>query len=165
MSDICSLKFQSVALATNSCFLLACWLWLHVLIHICHAFSALTLLVEHQEEHPVCRNWLMRCWCGYLSGVKCRLFACRPCCPTLAWFKSRLFFAFLVPSYSDCPGKEVIMNELDYWIPIRSVFYCTQWHFSTFVPIPEYQCECVDSPLHTRTNFSTILPYHSINLV
>jgi len=23
----------------------------------------------------------------------------------------------------------------------------------TFVPIPEYQCECVDSPLHRRTNF------------
>jgi len=26
------------------------------------AFSALTLLVGRQEEHPVCKNWMMRCW-------------------------------------------------------------------------------------------------------
>jgi len=30
------------------------------------AFSALTLLVGHQEEQPACKNnWLMRCWCSY----------------------------------------------------------------------------------------------------
>ena len=22
----------------------------------------------------------LRCWCGYLSGARCRLFACGPCC-------------------------------------------------------------------------------------
>ena len=38
-------------------------------------FSALTLLVWHQEEHPACTNWVMRCWCGYLSGARCRLLA------------------------------------------------------------------------------------------
>ena len=32
-----------------------------------NAFSALTLLVGCQEEHPVCKN--------YLSGTRCRLFA------------------------------------------------------------------------------------------
>jgi len=37
------------------------------------AFSALTLLVGHQEEHPACKNWVMRCWCGYLCGTRCRL--------------------------------------------------------------------------------------------
>jgi len=45
---------------------------------ICHpvsAFIALTLLVGHQQEHPACKNWVMRCWCGYLSGARCRLFA------------------------------------------------------------------------------------------
>ena len=42
----------------------------------CHgnAFSALTLLVGHKEEHLACK----RCWCGYLSGVRCRLFAYGP---------------------------------------------------------------------------------------
>jgi len=43
-----------------------------------HAFSALTLLVGRQEERPACKNWVMRCWCGYLSGSRCRLFAYGP---------------------------------------------------------------------------------------
>ena len=42
------------------------------------AFSAVTLLVGHQEEHPVCKNRVMRCWHGYLSAAKCRLFAHGP---------------------------------------------------------------------------------------
>ena len=36
--------------------------------------SALTLLVGWQEGHPACKNteqW--DCWCGYLSGARCRL--------------------------------------------------------------------------------------------
>ena len=37
------------------------------------AFSALTLLVGRQEGHPVVKNWVVRCWCGYLSGARCRL--------------------------------------------------------------------------------------------
>ena len=42
------------------------------------SFSALTLLVWHQVEHPACENWVMRCWCGYLSGARCRLFVHGP---------------------------------------------------------------------------------------
>ena len=38
----------------------------------------LMLLVVRQEERPACKNWVMRCWCGYLSGARCRLFACGP---------------------------------------------------------------------------------------
>ena len=37
------------------------------------AFSALTLLVRRQEGHPACKNWVVGCWCGYLSGARCRL--------------------------------------------------------------------------------------------
>jgi len=37
------------------------------------AFSALTLLVGRQEEHPACKNWVVGCWHGYLSGARCRL--------------------------------------------------------------------------------------------
>ena len=40
--------------------------------------SVLTLLVGRQGEHPACKNWVMGCWCGYLSVVKCRLFAYGP---------------------------------------------------------------------------------------
>ena len=37
------------------------------------AFSALTLLVGRQEGHPACKNWVVGCWRGYLSGMRCRL--------------------------------------------------------------------------------------------
>ena len=32
-----------------------------------------TLLVGHQDQHLACKNWVMRCWCGYLSeqGANC----------------------------------------------------------------------------------------------
>jgi len=42
------------------------------------AFSASTLRVGRQEEHPACKNSVMRSWCGYLSGARCRLFAYGP---------------------------------------------------------------------------------------
>ena len=53
------------------------------------------------REHPACKNWVMGCWCGYLSGARCRLFAYgradatasqNPSC--LASFKSRLVLSF-----------------------------------------------------------------------
>ena len=37
------------------------------------AFGALTLLVGRQEGHPACKNLVVGCWCGYLSGARCRL--------------------------------------------------------------------------------------------
>jgi len=37
------------------------------------AFSALTLLVGRQEGHPGCKNRVVGCWRGYLSGARCRL--------------------------------------------------------------------------------------------
>ena len=64
-------------------------------------FSALTLLVGRPEEHPACKNLVMRCWCGYLSGARCRLFAYGPADATafpnpssLDSFKSRLVLPF-----------------------------------------------------------------------
>ena len=42
------------------------------------AFSTLILLVGRQEEHPACKNWVMRCWHDYLSGARCILFAYGP---------------------------------------------------------------------------------------
>ena len=37
------------------------------------AFSTLTLLVGRQEGHRACKNWVVGCWHGYLSGARCRL--------------------------------------------------------------------------------------------
>jgi len=57
------------------------------------AFSAV-----RKSIRPV-KNWVMRCWCGYLSGARCRLFAYGPVDATassssLASFKSRLVLPF-----------------------------------------------------------------------
>jgi len=64
---------------------------------VCHnvAFSALTLLVGRQEEHPVCK--IIEWWGGYLSGVRCKWFAYGPADATvtpssLASLKSRLVY-------------------------------------------------------------------------
>ena len=54
------------------------WIFWNRYCHNFFAFSALTLLVGRQEELPACKNWVMRCWCGYLSGARCRLFAYGP---------------------------------------------------------------------------------------
>ena len=45
---------------------------LHLVVN---AFSALTLLVGCQEGLPVCKNWVVRCWRGHLSGVWCKWYA------------------------------------------------------------------------------------------
>jgi len=62
-----------------------------------HAFSALTLLVGRQEGHPACKNWVVGCWHGYLSGARCRL-VCHWWCHchslSLAPVKSRLVLPF-----------------------------------------------------------------------
>ena len=50
----------------------------HICLQFHIAFSALTLLVGSQEEHMACKNWVMRCWCGYPSAARCRLFAYGP---------------------------------------------------------------------------------------
>ena len=83
-------------------------------VYIC-TFSALTLLVGHQEEHPVCKNCLMRCWCGYLSAAWCRLFAYSPADATaipkphhLLPHINRDWFTLLLSAHPDCPGKETV---------------------------------------------------------
>ena len=49
------------------------WGWTHSVSLCTCAFSALTLLVGWQEGHPACKNWVVGCWHGYLSGARCRL--------------------------------------------------------------------------------------------
>ena len=81
-----------------------------------HAFGALTLLVGRQEEHPACKKlrdevlvWLsvwseVQIVCIWSSSCHCN-----PQTPSsLASFKSRLGFTFLVPAYPGCPGKEAV---------------------------------------------------------
>ena len=62
------------------------------------AFSALTLLVGRHEGPKACKNWVVGCWHGCLSGTRCK-FAYGPADATathlfLASVKSRLVLPF-----------------------------------------------------------------------
>ena len=76
------------------------------------SFSALTLLVGCQEEHQASENWVMRCWCGYLSEARCMLFAYGPADANASQnpiishlIQIQTGFTFLVPDYPGRPGK------------------------------------------------------------
>jgi len=73
-------------------------------------FSALTLLVGHEEGHPACKK-LMRCWRGYLCGGRCKLLAHgaadATAAPVISCFvKIQIGLTFLMPAYPSCPGKK-----------------------------------------------------------
>jgi len=97
----------------------------HVAFSAC-AFIALTMLVRHQEEHQAWKNWVLRCWHGYLSAVRCKWFAyglANDCHPSASCFiKIQTGLTFLVLAYPGCPGKEAIK-----WV---SVLYHVAKNFS-----------------------------------
>ena len=81
------------------------------------AFSALTLSVlwrcwlgDRKGIRPV-KNWVVRCWHGYLSGARCRLAQAQlmPLPLTVSCFsKIQIGFTFLVPAHPGSPGKRAI---------------------------------------------------------
>jgi len=77
--SLCLSVCLTVDIVSNKSALLSLSATLHFIVCIYCAFSALTVLVGRQEEHPACNNWVMRCWCGYLSAAaRCKLFAYGP---------------------------------------------------------------------------------------
>ena len=90
------------------CILFCCWnlyLWLILILYS----SALTLLVGRQEGHPACKkNSVVECWCGFLSGSRCRL-AYGPADVTVTCFsKIQIGFTFLVPAHLGSPRKRAV---------------------------------------------------------
>ena len=54
------------------------------------------------------KNWVVRCWHGYLSGARCRL-AYGPADATVSCFsKIQIGFAFLVPAHPGSPGQRAV---------------------------------------------------------
>jgi len=70
-----------------------------------NVFSALTLLVGHQEEHPACKHCVVRFWSSYLSGARCKWSVGNSHCrPIISCFiKIQNGSAFSVPAYQCCP--------------------------------------------------------------
>jgi len=75
------------------------------------------------------KDWVMRCWRGYLSRVRCKWFAYGPADPIVScWYHSHpviscfikmwIGLTFLVPAYQACPGKEVVK-----WVSVMLCIY------------------------------------------
>ena len=57
------------------------------------------------------KNWVVRCWHGYLSGARCRLAYAQlmPLRLTVSCFsKIQIGFTFLVPAHPGSPGKRAV---------------------------------------------------------
>ena len=65
------------------------------------AFSALTWLGVRKSISPV-KIWLMRCW----QSSRCHIVSC--------FIKIQIGLAFLVPTYTGCPGKQADKRVLVY---------------------------------------------------
>ena len=94
-------------------------------------------LGDRKGIQPV-KNWVVRCWHGYLSGARCRL-AYGPAdayCHSLslAPVKSRLVFTFLVLAHLGSPGKRTVkrvcvrvcVSEITFGRSIKCSYW-TRW--------------------------------------
>ena len=89
--------------------------------------SVLSLLIGCQEVHPALKNWVMMCWCGYLSGARGKWFAYGPADATAtpsspASVKSRMVLPFSyqltqgvleIKSLNGCSFRESTKDEWD----------------------------------------------------
>jgi len=100
-------------------FILQCCCWLlvnHAAVIFFHiytqwitcAFSSLTLLVGHQEEHLACKNWMVVI-CLEWGANDCIWSSWCHCHPIISCFiKIRIGLTFMVPAYPGCRGKEAV---------------------------------------------------------
>ena len=55
------------------------------------------------------KHWAVGCWCGYLSGARCRLAQLMPLPLTVSCFsKIQIGFTFLVPAHPGSSGKRAV---------------------------------------------------------
>jgi len=84
------------------------------LVFVCFLPSVLWHLDVRKSIRPV-KNWVMGCWCGYVSGARCRLFAYGPLMPlhpktpsSVASFRSRLVLPFWYWLLNGCSSSSCI---------------------------------------------------------
>ena len=102
-----------------------------VLLYVCLSILSLvpsmlcSLLLWHQEEHLACKNWVIRCWRGYLSGARCRSFAYGPADATASQNPHHLFH-HLNPDWFYLSGTGLLGL---YWKRGRSVVVVIHYIF------------------------------------
>ena len=105
------------------------------------AFSALTLLAGRQEGHPACKNWVVGCWHGYMSGARCRLAygqadATATHC-LIASLKSRLILPFWYRFTRVVPDKRPLNGCVCVCVCVRACVRACVTCFSQEVTIAE----------------------------
>jgi len=86
--------------------------------------SVLWHLVGRQEGHLV-KNWVVRCWRGYLSGARCRLaYAQLMPLPLTVSSKIQIGFTFLVTAHPGSPGKRAVKRVC---VCVSSFVYLLVW--------------------------------------
>jgi len=98
---LCGFTLVQLALVVKCilvCLIVNSMVWTKMIINcFWKSLNALTPLVGWEEGHLACKNWLVRYWCSYLSGARCKWFAYEPADATatpssLAPVKSRMVY-------------------------------------------------------------------------
>ena len=112
----------------------------------------------HCEEHPVHNSWVMRCRCGYLCGVRCRLFAYGPAdataSPNYSVYERLLLLLLLHPFNGVVMGGVLGCSGISWTVRKQSAHRCRQIttpasHHSIFTGqilflIPNQQCQSTE---------------------
>ena len=87
---------------------------LHLFVMISPSVHWRCWLGGRKGIRPV-KNWVVGCWHGYLSGVRCR-FACGPADATATHYlllqQIQIGFTFLVPAYPGSPGQNLESRKI-----------------------------------------------------
>jgi len=82
------------------------------------------------------QSWVMRCWHGYLSAVRCRWFACGPAdttaTPSSCLIKIQIGLTFLVPACPSCSGKEAV-KWMSYGLKMLLLKWCRKCRNTVFL--------------------------------
>ena len=99
------------------------------------------------------QNWVVECWHGYLSGVRCR-FAYGPAdpiathCLLLQTIQIGFCCTFLVAAYLGSPGqnpegREMVVVVFDIQFSLVSYFYINNWHSANAFICSYEQVSCL----------------------
>jgi len=133
----------------------------------CVAFSALTLLVGQQEEHPACKNLSggVLAWLSVWRGADLHTAQLMPLPLTVSCFSIiQIGFTFLVPAHLGSPGKRAVkpvcvcvfstvyleIYHLYHLIGLLMFFFsmnCFLQHLTKELPLPLLMGFCFDHHL------------------
>jgi len=116
----------------------------------CHPIVSSFIYWASGKASNLQKNWVTRCWHGYLSGASCKWFAYGPChChPIITCFiKIQTGLTFLVTAYPGCRGKEATER-----VHVCLSAYSTDEHIQAPSPLAVHHCVLLS--LIQNTNYT-----------